>query len=93
MLKKFNSLSYTDTPPKWRWNYTGEAFTQRAEMFRVIHVREAENLVANGPIKVYCFLITNDTHLEIENCSRKHAYICEGSEGNELIYSRSKYFL
>ena len=92
MLKKFNSLSYTDTP-QWRWNYTAEAFTVRPNMRHVIHVPEAQGLVAKGPIKVYCFLITNDTYLEIENCSKKHAYICERSEGNELIYSRTKYFL
>ena len=62
-------------------------------MYKVINVSAAQNSIAKDPKKVYCFLITNDTYLEIENCSRKHAYICEGSEGNEVIYSRTKYFL
>ena len=93
MLKKFNSLSYTTAQAKWRWNYTAKAFTVKPNMPKVVRVREAENSVENGPIKVYCFLITSDTYLEIENCSKKHAYICERSEGNELIYSRTKYFL
>ena len=38
-----------------------------------------------GPIKEYCFLVTNEAFLEIENCSKNHAYICERSEGKEYI--------
>ena len=40
--------------------------------------------------EVYCFSITTGNVLLIENCSMKHAYICEGSEGKELIYYNTK---
>lgn len=53
-------------------------------MYNVVHVNEAENLVETGPIKVYCFVITSDLFLEIENCSEKRAYICERPEGKEI---------
>ena len=55
-------------------------------MHSIIHVDDAMNLTRTGPIKVYCFLVTSDTFLEIEDCSKNHAYICEKSEGKELIY-------
>ena len=83
MLKKFNFLSDSEGNAKWRWKDTGKSFSVRPEMYEVVHVRDAISLIENGPIKVYCFFITSDTFLEIENCSRKHAYICEGSEGKE----------
>ena len=50
-------------------------------MYKAVKVKEATNLVENGPIKVYCFVITDDSFLEIENCTTKHVYICEGPEG------------
>ena len=53
-------------------------------MFNIVHVEDAKNLVETGPIKEYCFLVTNDIFLEIENCSEEHAYICEKSEGKEF---------
>jgi len=86
MLKKFNFLSRTVDPEKWRWSDTGASFGTRPQMSKVVHVSEARRSVETGPIRVYCFLITIDTFLEIANCSEKHAYICEGSEGKELIY-------
>ena len=58
-------------------------------MYDVVRVHKAKNLVETGPIRVYCFLITSDNFLEIENCSEKRAYVCEGSEGKELIYYRT----
>jgi len=87
MLNKFNFLSRTVKREKWRWSDTEEPFSTRPEMYSIIHVDDAMNLVETGPIRVYCFLITDDTFLDIENCSEKHVYICEGSEGKELIYN------
>ena len=59
-------------------------------MYNIVHVDDAKNLVKTGPIRNYCFLLTNDTFLEIENCSENHAYICEKPEGKELIYYNIK---
>lgn len=89
MLKKFNFLSRTARPERWRWSDTGASFSAKAKMCDVVGVNDATKLVDTGPIRVYCFLITSDNFLEIENCSEKHAYICEGSEGKELIYYKT----
>ena len=59
-------------------------FSPKPKMFNIVHVEDAKNLVETGPIKEYCFLVTNDIFLEIENCSEEHAYICEKSEGKEF---------
>ena len=56
----------------------------------IIPVVKAMDLIEKDPSKVYCFMITTDDDLQIENCSRKHAYICEGSEGKELINYNTK---
>ena len=86
LLKKFNlpSRGKGHGQVQWRWNDTGEPFSAKPKMFNIVHVEDARNLVQTGPIKEYCFLVTNDTFLEIENCSENHAYICERSEGKEL---------
>jgi len=89
MLKKFNFLSRTAQLERWRWSDTGLPFSAKPKMYDVVRVHKAKNLVETGPIRVYCFLITSDNFLEIENCSEKRAYVCEGSEGKELIYYRT----
>ena len=53
-------------------------------MSNIVYVEDAKKLVTSGSINEYCFLVTNDTFLEVENCSENHAYICERSEGKEL---------
>ena len=53
-------------------------------MYQAVNVSEATTLVETGPIKVYCFVITDDSFLQIENCGKKHVYICEGPEGKEF---------
>jgi len=70
----------TARPARWRWSDTGASFSAKPKMFGVVRVNDATKLVDTGPIGVYWFLITSDNFLEIENCSEKHAYICEGSE-------------
>lgn len=64
----------------------GAIFTKtEAKMSDIVNVNKATKLVETGPIKEYCFLVTNEAFLEIENCSKNHAYICERSEGKEYI--------
>ena len=88
LLKKFNLSSYGKAPGQvqWRWSDAGVPFAAKPKMYNIVHVDDARNLVETGPIKVYCFLVTSGTFLEIETCSENHAYVCERSEGKELIY-------
>jgi len=73
---------YDKVPGKvqWRWSDTGVPFAAKPKMYNIVHVDDARNLVETGPIKVYCFLVTSGTFLEIETCSENHAYVCERSD-------------
>ena len=84
----FNLLTYRDNSGKinWRWSGTGSLFSERPNWRQgIVPVTKAKALVEKDRSKVYCFVITTDDNLLIENCSRMHAYICEKSEGKELI--------
>lgn len=82
----FNFLSYREGSdrPKWRLSDTGSTFSAQ-HTWEIVPVAKAEELVEKDPSKVYCFVTTTKDDLLIENCSTKHAYICEGSEGKEFI--------
>ena len=78
----FNFLSYREGSdrPKWRLSDTGNTFSAQ-HTWEIVPVAKAEELVEKDPSKVFCFVTNTDDDLLIENCSTKHAYICEGSEG------------
>lgn len=39
------------------------------------------DIVSNDLQVTYCFLLVNNTKLEITNCTERHGYICEGFAG------------
>ena len=82
----FNLLDHRDASKgtEWRWSDTGSTFSAQRE-WEIVPVTKANEMVENDRGKVYCFVTTTDDDLLIENCSTKHAYICEGSEGKEFI--------
>lgn len=86
LLKKSNLSSRGKSPGQvqWRWKDNDAPFSPKPKMSNIVYVEDAKKLVTSGSINEYCFLVTNDTFLEVENCSENHAYICERSEGKEL---------
>ena len=82
----FNLLDHRETSKgtEWRWSDSGRTFSGKRK-WEIVPVAKAKELVEKDPSKVYCFVTTTDDDLLIENCSTKHAYICEGSEGKEFI--------
>ena len=48
---------------------------------QILDVFIAIDLINDGPIQEYCFLIIATDLLEIKNCSEKYPYMCEGFKG------------
>ncbi|XP_078384523.1 adhesion G protein-coupled receptor L3-like [Oculina patagonica] len=75
---------------KWKWS-DGQEFSPRPEgLENILNVSFVKNLVRNGPIKVYCFLVSSNEKLEMENCSEKYPYICEEFKGPPTTSTASK---
>ena len=56
----------------------------------ILNVTYHEELSINQ-LQIYCFLVTNSTHLEMANCSERHRYICEQFLGKDFDAYSSHY--
>ncbi|XP_078383862.1 adhesion G-protein coupled receptor D1-like isoform X1 [Oculina patagonica] len=75
---------------EWRWSDGGDFTPRPKKLYRILNVSYVEDLVTTGPIKVYCFLVTKNEVLEMENCSQKYPYICVGFKGLPTTLTPSK---
>ncbi len=70
---------------EWRWSDGGSFAPRPRELENILNISFVKDLVIHGPIKIYCFLLTSNEKLEIENCSENYPYICDGFKGEVLI--------
>ena len=82
-------LNFFFSRSKWKWS-DGNPFRRGGPSYRLIknfdEIDSSLSLVA--PYK-YCFLVTDNDILEVENCSEKHAYICERFQGKVFQFNMS----
>ena len=73
----------------WKWS-DGTNPRRDANFSKVVPV----SLMPQG-ISEYCFLVTNETKLEVENCTESHAFACDLTNGKVqlMISTSSLYFI
>ena len=68
---------------KWKWS-TGVKPKLSSGFAKIVSYSAQE--ISPNLDGVYCFLVTNDDQLQMENCTLKHPYICGLYTGNSYFF-------
>ena len=66
----------------WKWS-NGESLTARPDFQKIVNNSAPQ--ISSDEGEVYCFVVTNDAKLQMENCTVKHRYICGQYTGNKKV--------
>ena len=71
-------LNFFDSRSKWYWSTSKEKITMKPQLSALLDNNKAENVSRN---RASCFMVTNRSTLEMDECGARHYYICEKYRG------------